>query len=211
MAALSAGTNGGRTISAGGRVTDVTTAPDADDAAGGDITHASNGIDSMAVGADAFADGARSQAGGVQSAAEGDNSTAFGFRAEADGAFSTAVGCSARAIGEESIALGDGAEADGFGATAVGGDNGGGGAYAIGDRSTVIGSSARAEGVRSVAIGASAVAADDHMGKIKVDGFEVESSSASGAQTFMILTDSAGARWKIGVDTSGNPIGLGAA
>jgi hypothetical protein len=77
-------------------------------------------------------------------------------------------------------------------------------ATADGSGGTSLGVGATATGARSVALGHNAVVTTADAGKVQVDSLEVAPSSAAGAQTNWIVTDSAGARWKVTVDTTGH-------
>lgn len=165
--------------------------------------------------------------------ASGDRSTAYGTSAYAPATLSTALGSdtSAEATGAISVGVNQGALGSydtlfGYAnATPAGGNSNlvagrnshagsgtpiadsialGHQAGAEADFAIAIGRQASAEALRSIAIGKSAVASAADTGIIQVDQLEVSSSSAAGAPTSLVLTDSAGARWKITVDTTGH-------
>lgn len=237
MAALSAGTNGGRTISASGHPDLAMTA--ADEAGGGDSTHPGTGANSLQIGPSAAASGDSSVALGntaaasgissisVLGAATGNNSIAL--KGEASGSPSISIGVSSRA-GTQSVAVGYFARAGDFN-IAIGQNAGpatadaaytGGGAVMIGSgarcrgntgvavgyssqtigaEAIAFGRSAQATGARSIAIGKFTHADDDDTAKIGADTLEVEARSVT--ESALILTDSAGGRWKITVSTGG--------
>lgn len=173
MAAQSIGTNGGRTISASGRVTDVTTVPDAD--AGGDSTHPGTGADSIQLGPGADASGDSSTAIGSGAGSSATNGTALGTGASADGASSVAIGTAS--AGTHGIAIGPDAGSGDYN-IAIGINAGplstdaaytGGGCVDIGDNARSIGHSgiavghgALTTGIESIAVGVSARSPGDH-------------------------------------------------
>lgn len=156
----------------------------------------------LATGSPAVAIGASAEAG-VQSIAlgyfanAGDYNIAIGQNAGPDsgdaaytGGGVVNIGSTARSRGHTAVAIGYSADT-------------------FGEESVALGPFSQATGVRSVAIGKNCTAFDDDTAKIKADSLEVEPRSTT--ESWVILADSTGVRWKIGVDTSGNPIGLGAA
>ncbi|MCD1279046.1 hypothetical protein DVY93_04650 [Psychrobacter sp. CCUG 69069] len=106
------------------------------------------GIDALAVGSNANANGDSSTAVGENAFANGIQASAFGAGAEATARSSLASGFEAKAKGGESVALGVKSSADGLGATAVGPT-----ASARGEDSAALGRRSRADGDGALALG----------------------------------------------------------
>jgi hypothetical protein len=187
-------------------------------AGGGDSTHPGAGEDSVAIGAGSEA-GEDAVAIGVDAVATS-NGVSLGRSSEA-GEYNLAVGASANAFydfqnaaavgngasvnGDYGAAFGHGAFVSGSEGTALGGES-----HVTADDATAVGGHASATAARAIAIGKGAASTTADRGVVKVNDLELVRSNGSGATT-VILADSTGTRWRIGVDTSGNPVGLGAA
>lgn len=173
--------------------TDPVGAPDDWAAMGsGDSDHASLGTESVAVGAGAVANTEGVALGVDAGSSFGQAAIAIGYSSGAR-QYNIAIGntASANIAYGNSICIGNGSTVTAFNS------------IAFGDSSDV-------SGERAIAIGTNADNAVDDRCLIKVNDVELVRSNGTGA-TSIILADSTGVRWRIGVDTSGNPVGLGAA
>lgn len=198
----------------------------------GDSEHNGTGAESTQVGTSAIASADSGTAVGDGSQAIGSDygQTAVGWHAVSDSKQGSAFGAAAAASGIESVAIGadsavnygaDHGVAVGGGAImeATQGVTVGYGSYvrsdaiagvAVGNEATclapdtvALGNGARATHIRCVALGAGAACGADDEGVVQVDQFEVVPSSG-GLESALVLSDSAGARWKITVDTTGH-------
>lgn len=146
-----------------------------------------------------IASGAYSVAVGVGSEANASNSNAIGSYSLASAIRATALGLLATASGAASLAAGRFSNASGDTSAAFGHT-----ALASGDRSLAVGPLADASGARSVAVGYSAAAATDDTMVARVNSLEVASSAFTGTgATSLIISDTAGVRWRITVTTVG--------
>jgi trimeric autotransporter adhesin len=112
-----------------------------------------NGIQASAFGAGAEATARSSLASGFEAKAKGGESVALGVKSSADGLGATAVGPTASARGEDSAALGRRSRADGDGALALGGFS-----KAVGANASAVGFKAEATNKNATAIGVNAKA-----------------------------------------------------
>lgn len=172
----------------------------------GDGDHAGMALLTTQVGAGAVASDTGATALGCNAEATNQGAVAIGTASSATASGGTAVGTDAEATGSESTAVGHNAQAV-FGAdtTALGSSAG-----ASGAKSMALGRLSVAGGDRATAIGYAAENYVNDRCLVKNNDLELVRSDGTGATSF-ILADTAGVRWRIGVDTSGNPIGLGAA
>lgn len=161
----------------------------------GNGAHAT-GYEATSVGAVANSSGDRPTALGARAQASADKATAVGNAANASGTFSTVAGAQAQAYGNNDTVVGAAAR------TANGGtDNtilGHGAGTQNGDGSDAVVH-------RSFIVGAGARVTTDDTGILRADTVEITpSSSGTTPPTALILHDSAGARWKVTVDTTGH-------
>jgi autotransporter adhesin len=112
-----------------------------------------NGIQASAFGADAEATARSSLASGFEAKAKGGESVALGVKSSAESLGATAVGPTANARGEDSVALGRRSRADGDGALALGGFS-----KAVGANASAVGFKAEATNKNATAIGVNAKA-----------------------------------------------------
>jgi len=112
-----------------------------------------NGIQASAFGAGAEATARSSLASGFEAKAKGGESVALGVKSSAESLGATAVGPTANARGEDSVALGRRSRADGDGALALGGFS-----KAVGANASAVGFKAEATNKNATAIGVNAKA-----------------------------------------------------
>lgn len=163
-------------------------------AAGSDSPHLGAGLQSLVIGNVASAAGDQSVALGPQASSPGAQSTALGHSANSTGSQSIAIGAATTALAGE-VSIGDSSSTGGGGAVALGQQ-----AVASAADSVALGYQANATFPNSVAVGPGATTTvnDQIMMGTGTSFTEIPAGS------FIVMTDSTGARWKITVQPGGS-------
>lgn len=142
----------------------------------------------------------------IHGTAYGTNATVVGYNAsDTPGATeAVALGYAANVVGNYCISIGGHTTSNDDDGIAIGRQ-----ATVSGGAATAIGHSASATGNNSQAFGQYAASTVDN--RTMFAAVDLWVSPPIGNASWIVLYDSAGIAWKVGVDTSGNPIGLGAA
>lgn len=176
----------------------------ADTAVGADAISQVGGSDNTLLGAYAIAKTPTNTfvvggtALGSNSGVQADYSVAVGYQSFASGANSVTMGNAATTDSANAVAIGDSATINAVQAVAVGSGT------VVGNISGIaIGHQAEVHADRAMAFGEGVVNSTADTAKMATDSLELLPSSG-GPQSGMILHDSAGARWRITVDTTGH-------
>lgn len=164
-------------------------------AAGVDGQHVGAGRISLVIGSGATSAGDSSAALGPGASSGGASATAVGSITNAVGDFSVAVGSGAASSGTSGIALGQDAQGTGSAATALGHT-----AQTGADSATALGDGASALYQHSTALGAGAATTQTNQVLLGTATDVVE--VAAGAP--LVMSDSAGVRWRVTVNTDGS-------